>query len=238
MIVIYESKLTDEQIKNYRSKGYRIATAFDKPYILQGEAVGFVLDTLYKDTIDLITKLLYRNDKLTEGFLKTTKNEETNEVKTEYIKHTTKNKVSKITIKLDDKTYELTSLTEWSYTCQSDTDPLKQVTKKHPVYQAYLDNRKEYIAKQKAKKLSDEYELHFIDIPEEELTLFLSANAKYYGISVDFNNKIDMFKAYQQIKYYQEHDIPVEYEEPEEVEYFGDVTYLEDMIYKNAKDSC
>lgn len=143
-----------------------------------------------------------------------------------------------ITLKLDEKVYTLNSLEDWKYTCQSDTDPLKQVTKKHPVYQAYLDNRKEYIAKQKAKKLSDEYELHFIDIPEEELSLFLSANAKYYGISVDFNNKIDMFKAYQQIKYYQEHDIPVEYEEPEEVEYFGDVTYLEDMIYKNAKDSC
>ena len=143
-----------------------------------------------------------------------------------------------ITLKLDEKTYTLNSLEDWKYTCQSDTDPLKQVTKKHPVYQAYLDNRKEYIAKQKAKKLSDDYELYYVDIPEEELTLFLTANAKYYGIYVDFNNKVDMFKAYQQIKYYQEHNIPVEYEEPEEVEYFGDVTYLEDIIYKNAKDSC
>lgn len=143
-----------------------------------------------------------------------------------------------ITLKLDEKTYTLSSLEDWRYTRQSDKDVLKQVTVKHPVYQAYLDNRKEYIAKKKADKLKKQYDLYCIDISDEELTLFLTANAKYYGIYVDFNNKIDMFRSYQQIKYYQEHDIPVEYEEPEEVEYFGDATYLEDMIYKNAKGSC
>lgn len=143
-----------------------------------------------------------------------------------------------VTLKLDDKSYTLNSLDDWSRTVQDAKDQLKQVTIKHPIYQIYLDNRKEYIAKQKAIKLAKQYELYFIDIPEEELTLFLSANAKLYGISVDFNDKIDMFRAYRQIKYYQEHDIPVEYEEPEEVEYFGDVTYLEDTIYKNAKGSC
>lgn len=143
-----------------------------------------------------------------------------------------------VTLKLDEKSYTINSLEDWKYTRQSDKDVLKQVTVKHPVYQAYLDNRKEYNNKRRSAKKLDTYKKYWVNKPIEEIELFLTANAKYYGIYVDFNDKTDMYRAYQQIKYYQEHDIPAEYEEPEEVEYFGDATYLEDIIYKNAKGSC
>lgn len=206
MIVITEYKLDEEQIAQYKSKGYRIARSDENPYIKPKESVGFLLDALYPSTINLIEKLLYFH-------------------------HT-------VTLKLDEKSYTINSLEDWKYTRQSDKDMLKQVTVKHPVYQAYLDNRKEYNDKRKSKKKLDIYKKYWIAEPIEEIELFLTANAKYYGIHVDFNSQGDMFRAYQQIKYYQEHDIPVEYEEPEDLIYYGNATYLEDLIYKNAEDSC
>ena len=206
MIVITEYKLDEEQIAQYKSKGYRIARSDENPYIKPKESVGFLLDALYPSTINLIEKLLYFH-------------------------HT-------VTLKLGEKSYTINSLEDWKYTRQSDKDMLKQVTVKHPVYQAYLDNRKEYNDKRKSKKKFDIYKKYLIAESIEEIELFLTANAKYYGIHVDFNSQGDMFRAYQQIKYYQEHDIPVEYEEPEDLIYYGNATYLEDLIYKNAEDSC
>ena len=75
-----------------------------------------------------------------------------------------------LTIKLDDKVYKLSSLDEWKYTIQSPKDALKTRTQTHPVYQAYLDKRREFLNKQKVIEIKtknqyilDTYKDHNID---------------------------------------------------------------------------
>ena len=71
-----------------------------------------------------------------------------------------------VTLKLGEKSYTINSLEDWKYTRQSDKDMLKQVTVKHPVYQAYLDNRKEYNDKRKSKKKAEEEKVENPSIDE------------------------------------------------------------------------
>ena len=59
MIVISEPKLTKEQIDKYHEKGYRVCQTYDDPVINRGESVGFILDKIYKSTIEKIEYLLF-----------------------------------------------------------------------------------------------------------------------------------------------------------------------------------
>lgn len=64
MLLISEYKLDNATIQDYKSKGYRVAYGYEKPVIRKDEAVGFLLDTMYKSTIDLIEYLLFTRHKL------------------------------------------------------------------------------------------------------------------------------------------------------------------------------
>ena len=46
MKVISEYKLTQDQIKEYRNKGYEVYYGYENPNIKPGESVGFLLDNL------------------------------------------------------------------------------------------------------------------------------------------------------------------------------------------------
>ena len=83
MKVISEYKLSQDQIKKYRNKGYEVYYGYENPKIKRGESVGILLDTMYTTTIELIDSLLHRKTK------------------------------SKITIKYKDKTYVISSPDEW-----------------------------------------------------------------------------------------------------------------------------
>ena len=63
MKVISEYKLTQDQIKEYRNKGYEVYYGYENPNIKPGESVGFLLDNLYSSTINLIDTLLHRKTK-------------------------------------------------------------------------------------------------------------------------------------------------------------------------------
>ena len=64
MLLISEYKLDTETINNYKLKGFRVAYGYENPKINKGEAVGFLLDSMYKSTIDLIEYLLYTKHKI------------------------------------------------------------------------------------------------------------------------------------------------------------------------------
>ena len=181
MIVISEIELTQEEIKGYRSKGYRFAYGYEDFIIHKGEAVGIILDVMYKKTIDLIERLLYKGHQLT--------------------------------LKYNNETYKLSSLEQWKYTHQSDSDSLKQVTYKHILYQTYLDKRNEYFEKKKDLKLKEQYEIIYenfsADLPNDvELDNFISTFAYLYQLDVDYSDRKSKLLAYHQLKYYLEHDLP------------------------------
>ena len=162
-----------------------------------------------------------------------------------------------VTLKLDDKVYKLNSLDDWKYTIQSPKDALKTRTQTHPVYQAYLDKRREFLNKQRAIKIKaknqyilDTYKDHNIDEG------FLNAFRFRYQIDYDPESMPEKINAYNQIKFYIDNDI--EYESPApvipydetpfaqlvdtsylsqveelDVESYGNETFLEDVVYKN-----
>lgn len=162
-----------------------------------------------------------------------------------------------VTLKLDDKVYKLNSLDDWKYTIQSPKDALKTRTQTHPVYQAYLDKRREFLNKQRAIKIKaknqyilDTYKDHNIDEG------FLNAFKFRYQIDYDPESIPEKINAYNQIKFYIDNDI--EYESPApvipydetpfatmvdtsylsqveelDVESYGNETFLEDVAYKN-----
>ena len=252
MIILYETKLTQQQIDNYHNKGYRVASIFDKPYIKQGESVGILLDKIYKTTIDFIDDLLYNNDRVNVSSYKPDKEGNLQKIKTKSNKV-----VNKLTIKYGDRTYNLDSLTDWKFTHQSETDQIKTKTEYHEVYKIYLDNVKEYNAQQKQIALAQQYELYNLDISDEELDNYINAFAYLYDIPVDMSNKIDKLQVYRQIQFYQDNEIPyinervispedepmfigkfnIQYEEPVEIISFGNEIYLDDFIYKNAGET-
>ena len=252
MIILYETKLTQQQIDDYHNKGYRVASIFDNPHISQGESVGIILDKIYKTTIDFIDDLLYRNDRINVSKYKPDKEGNLQKIRTN------SNKViNKLTLKYGTKVYKLDSLTDWKFTHQSETDQIKTKTEYHEVYKIYLDNVKEYNAQKKQITLMQQYELYNLDISDEELDNYINAFAYLYDMTVDMTNKIDKMQAYRQIQFYQDNEIPyinervinpedepmfigkfrIEYEEPVEIISFGDEVYLDDFVYKNAGET-
>ena len=214
MKVISEYKLTQEQIKEYRNKGYEVYYGYEKPNIKSGESVGFLVSTLFNTTMDTINTLLHRKIK------------------------------SKITIKYGDKIYNISTPDEWQkkwYEAKDHkwykyTHPiLEEYYSKRTEYfeQQKLDKEK--------IKMKTVLEYFNQEIPED-LDIILNNFAKLYDIDVDYESLRSKLLAYASIKYYLDNDI--EYsrdilghspdEEPIfECISFGDETYLEDMLYKN-----
>lgn len=253
MIILYETKLTKEQITDYHNKGYRVASIFDEPYIKQGESVGIILDKIYKTTIDFIDDLLYNNDRINITNYKPDK-----EGTLQKIRNKSNKVINKLTLKYGNKTYRLDSLTDWKFTHQSETDQIKTKTEYHEVYRIYLDNLKEIQIQKKQDKLEKQYELYDSGISDKELDNYVSTFAYLYDMTVDMTDKLDKMRAYKQIQYYQDNEIPyinervinpedepmfqgkfkIEYEEPIEIISFGNEIYLEDFVYKNTESSC
>lgn len=251
MIILYETKPSDSTIANYHQQGYRVASIFDNPYIKQGESVGILLDKIYKPTIDFIDNLLYNNDRVNISEYKPDKDGN-------LIKHRKQsNKViNKLTLKYDNKYYNLDSLSDWKFTHQSETDQIKTKTEYHIIYKTYLDNVKEYNELQKQIVLKQQYELYNVNVSDEELDNYINAFAYLYDIEVDMTDTIEKLRAYKQIQYYQEIEMPyinervidpesepmfvgkfnIQYEEPIEIISFWDQKYMDDFIYKNEDE--
>lgn len=163
-----------------------------------------------------------------------------------------------VTIKFEDKTYTLHSLDDWKYTIQSPKDALKTRTQTHPVYQAYLDKRREFLDKQKTMQITiknqyilDTYKDHEID------EAFLDAFKFRYQIDYDPDSMPDKLNAYNQLKFYIDNNIDYEspapvipydetpfatmvdtsylsrVEEPDITSY-GNELFLEDIVYKTS----
>ena len=163
-----------------------------------------------------------------------------------------------VTLKLDDKVYTLHSLDDWKYTIQSPKDALKTRTQTHPVYQAYLDKRREFLNKQKTMQITiknqyilDTYKDHEID------EAFLDAFKFRYQIDYDPESMPDKLNAYNQLKFYIDNNI--EYESPApvipydetpfaqlvdtsylsqveepDITSYGNELFLEDVVYKTS----
>lgn len=163
-----------------------------------------------------------------------------------------------VTLKLDDKVYKLNSLDDWKYTIQSPKDALKTRTQTHPVYQAYLDKRREFLNKQRVMQITiknqyilDTYKDHEID------EAFLDTFKFRYQIDYDPESMPDKLNAYNQLKFYIDNNIDYEspapvipydetpfatmvdtsylsqVEEPDITSY-GNETFLEDVVYKTS----
>ena len=231
MLVITEYKLTKSTIDFYHSRGYRVCNIFDKPVIKPKESVGFLLDTLYKQTIELIEYLLFTKHTIT-------------------IKY--QDKSYKLT-SLDDWKY--THQDEKDCLKQkSDKHPV--LLSYEANRREYFDKLRTYNLKKQYKILTEILE----DISDEELDNFVRTFAPRYQLDIDLNSKIDKLKAYYQIKYYIDNDIPysnpapviavdevplfkasmfqMDYKancEEYDVTYFGNEIYLEDTIYKEVE---
>lgn len=216
MKVISEYKLDKEQIKIYRDKGYEVYYGYENPVIKSGESVGFLLDTLYPNTIDTITSLLHRKHK------------------------------SKISIEYNGKKYLITNPVEWKASYyNSDTRKwerelhpvLEEYYTKRKEYTEAIKLTKE---KEELNYILDYFNQ---EIPED-LDLILDNFARLYEIEVDKSSLQSKLLAYASIKFYLDNDI--EYsrdilgQDPtEELMFdtvsFGDETYLEDTLYKTKE---
>jgi len=212
MKVISEYKLSQEQIKEYRNKGYEVYYGYEKPVVKAGESVGILLDTMYASTIDLINNLLHRKTK------------------------------SKITIKYEDKTYTISTPMEWEYKYYENhrwykvQHPILQ--EYYLKRSAYFEHKTLVKSKEHMNYILEFFNQ---EIPED-LDVILNNFAPLYDIQVDYESLESKLLAYASIKFYLDNDIEYSRdilghspdEEPVfECVSFGNETYLEDMIYKN-----
>ena len=214
MKVISEYKLSQEQIKNYRTKGYEIYYGYEKPSIKPGESVGILMDTIYPTTIDLITGLLHRKIK------------------------------SKITIKYKDDSYTIVNPDDWEFKYYNDnehkwyhkTHPILSIYKDKR--SEYFEEKKIEKIKEHTNYVLDYFHQ---EIPKDLDTL-VNTFAPLYDIQVNYDSLESKLLAYASIQYYLENDI--EYSKDilgrlpeEETQFdcvsFGDETYFEDYVYKN-----
>lgn len=230
MIVISEYKLTKEQIKEYRDKGFRIAYGYEDPVIRPKEAVGFLVNTLFKSTIDLIEKLLYFNHNIT-------------------IKYD--DKVYKLN-KLEEWKYTHQSDTDQLKVVTRLHPVYKAYLDKRS---EYFQKQKDNAVKKQYEVICKGFGVDYKDLPSDhELQSFVKAFAYLYQVDVDYNDRLDMIRTYYQLQYYLDNDIPyanepmsiapedepmlvgkfqVWYEEPIEEIAFGNEIYMEDFIYQN-----
>jgi hypothetical protein len=215
MKIISEVKLSNEQIKNYRGKGYEVYYGYENPIIKNGESVGFILDTMYKSTIDRIVSLLYRKNK------------------------------SKITILYEDKQYSLMIPEDWEqkYYDQSQHKWIKIQHPILEAYLGKRAEYFEELALKKAKDSTSIMLEYFKQEIPNDLEQFLRAFAPLYDVDVDYESTDSMLRAYANIKFYIDNGIEYSRDiigqepgegNPFEVISFGDDTYLEDYIYKES----
>ena len=234
MIVLSEYKLTQEEIKTYHDKGYRVAYIYQSPVIAPKESVGFLLETLYTSTINLIETLLFKGHRVTLKF----------EDKTYTLNHLDEWKYTyqSDSDQLKQKTYK-------HYVYQIYLDKRNE----------YFERKKASKLKEQYQII---YENFNNDLPNDiELDLFIKTFAYLYQVDVDYSDRLSKLIIYHQLKYYLEHDIPYvnephsidiedepmfkpsmfkipPYEEPIEEISFGNLNYFEDFIYKNTETSC
>jgi hypothetical protein len=150
-----------------------------------------------------------------------------------------------LTLKYGDVQYKLYSLDDWKMTYQDPKDQIKTRTDKHPILQAFLDKKKEYVLNEQAKEKQQRYNLLYLDYPElehltdEALDIFLNTNARAYEIYPSTDDKYDKLLAYIQVKYYMENGFEPTRELPDDMQIisFGDMTYLNDIVYKCKNSS-
>ena len=215
MKVISEYKLDKETIKQYRDKGYEVYYGYEKPHINKGESVGFLLDTMYPSTIDMIIGLLYRKIK------------------------------SKITVKYKDQTYTLQVPDDWEYKYKDSKTEKYIKVQHPLLIEYLDKRREYFEKENKKTALAHtNYVLEYFnqEIPED-LDSILETFARLYEVDVDYNSLESKLLAYASIKYYLDNDIEYSREiigtDPDdEAQFnciaFGDETYLEDMIYQNS----
>lgn len=245
MYIEYPKLGNEDLIKKYKDKGYEVRTlewfkdkgskrCYYKPYKLSaGESIAFDLSELNSVTIKKIEYYLYLNSPNSNKTISFDRKTGKQIIK----KGFTSRKKHKIFIRYGAKTYQLTDLSEWKNTHQSEDDVNRIVTDKHKIledYERQVKSEKEHRLLDKAK---EQYELivsQFKSIPNDiELDLFLDTYAKRYGIYVPRDDRTERLRDYLQIKFYIEHNIEPDYEPDEDVELsIGDATMLDDFIYK------
>lgn len=239
MIVISERKLTQEEIKKYREKNYRICyTGWqEEPVIKYGEPVGFIMDTFKPQTVKFMEKIVFRP----RNILVEKETKEENEDGTK--KKIKVNKVlptSIITVKIGDKIYRVDQ-ENWKST-HYDDKTRRWYSVKNPVLEIYDEQQKiRRQNKEDWKKRKQTEELG--EIPED-LDRFISTFAPLYTVDYDPEDTLSKLRAYQQCKYYLDNDfeytrdpfgiLPTE-EKMFECVSFGDETYLEDTCFKRTR---
>lgn len=228
MIIIYESKLDDDKLIEFEKKNIRTYRSDEKIYIKDNEPVGFYLNVLYKNTIDLINKYLY-------------------------FKHPVVIKYDGKTYTLNsliDWDYTYQSDKDCLKTIHYRHPVLQTYLDKRSEYFEKQNLKKE------TTKYQELIELYQGKLPDEsEVDDFLRTFAKLYQVDIDYNDYRNKMLQYYQINWYLDNDIPyanepsgislddelmfdedmfnVSYEEPIEEVSFGDETYFEDYCYKN-----
>jgi hypothetical protein len=213
MKVISEYKLTQEQIKEYRDKGYEVYYGYENPTIKLGESVGILLDTMYSSTIDLIERLLYRKTK------------------------------SKITIKYKGDSYTISSPIEWQYKYYEDHKwhrYMHPILEEYENKRAeYFENKNKSKKEEQTTIILNEFDNK---VPED-LDNLLNTYAKLYDIDVDYTSLEDKLKAYMSIQYYVDNNIEYSkdilgHTANEDAMFecisVGNEQYLEDLIYKET----
>lgn len=233
MIVISEPKLTKEQIDKYHEKGYRVCQTYDDPVINRGEAVGFILDKIYKSTIEKIEYLLFTHHNVSIKY-----------GEDKYLLNS-----------LDDWKQTYQDEKDMQHMAHYKHPILLEYEAKRSEYFEQLKISK---VKVKYDDLYEAYNINPDTLPQdEELDSFLKAFAYLYQIDVDYTDRFSKIQAYYQIQWYLDNDVPyanephsiapedepmfrniqfveIPYEEPIEIESFGDEIYMEDYIYKNS----
>lgn len=213
MIVLSEYKLTEEQVKEYKDKGYRVAYLWKDYEIGPKEAVGILLDTMYKATIELIEYLLFRKHNLILKY-----DGQTYKLNT-----------------LDDwkRTYQsekdqIKTTTERHILYQIYLD-------KRAEYFEQLNAQKEQA---KYNRVIEEL---YIDeeIPSEhEMQIFIDTWSKAYDVQIDFDNKQDVLLKYKVLKYYVDNNLDVSNRDTEpDIVYIGNENLFEDLVYNRDRQS-
>lgn len=212
MKVISEYKLNQEQIKQYRDKGYEVYYGYENPSIKPGESVGILLDTMYTSTINLIENLLHRKTK------------------------------SNITLKYKDKTYNISVPDEWSHKFYEDNHWVTVEHPILTIYKEKREDYFTQKQIEKDKESTDYVLNYFHNQIPQDLDVILDNFSRLYEVTYEDNLQSKLLayasiKYYLENDIEYSRDImgcnPDE-ETMFECISFGDETYLEDMIYKES----
>lgn len=212
MKVISEYKLTQEQIKQYRDKGYEVYYGYENPSIKPGESVGILLDTMYTSTINLIENLLHRKTK------------------------------SNITLKYKDKTYNISVPNEWTHKYYEDNHWITIEHPILTMYKEKRADYFEQKQIEKDKENTEYVLEYFHNVLPQDLDVILDNFSKLYEVTYEDNLQSKLLayasiKYYLEndIEYSKDIMGCNPDEEPMfECISFGDESYLEDMIYKES----